>query len=160
MHFCIHPGSSSEVNVAEKIVPFTTLSSRPVETVDYVKYVTLLYLTNSKQVLWFQEAFWRDEVILKSIWNQSFDCSRSWCSSIRNHWHLEPQWFKDGISQNDLLTFYAKYVSTETFLNLVRHALRNISRLFYLNKATAAFSLQKSVDWRIICQVAPQSKLP
>ena len=33
---------------------------------------------------------------------------------------------KMAFSQNDLITFYAKYVSAETFPNLVRLSLRNI----------------------------------
>jgi len=43
---CIHPetGSSSEVNGAEKIVPFTTLSSRPVESVEHKQWTIHLNL--------------------------------------------------------------------------------------------------------------------
>ena len=111
----------------KKIVHFATLSSRPVETVDHVKYLTLLTKLSEEFNSRFED-FKRHSEEMK-IFGNPFQIDPSTAPDafqleiidIQSHSDL-----KMAFSQNDLITFYAKYVSAETFPNLVRLSLRNI----------------------------------
>ena len=130
----------------KKIVHFATLSSRPVETVDHVKYLTLLTKLSEEFSCRFHNFKRRSEEM--KIFGNPFQIDPSTAPDtfqleiidIQSHSDL-----KMAFSQNDLLTFYAKYVSAETFPNLVRLALRNISLFGSSYCCEQLFSRMKNV---------------